>query len=112
MPRERNYNAAISLEDRVTEGTAEKRRDFAEALARREARQTLAGRAAMALLALAVGGGVLLRVPESWWVTAAGTIALLAVGFRLVNWKCPGCGTGLPLRRRSGVCLGCGAPLD
>ena len=75
-------------------------------------RQQLAGRLfALALIAV-VAAGVLLRVPESWWVSAVGALALMGVAFRLVNWKCPRCGERLPTRGSQSRCLGCGAPLD
>jgi rubrerythrin len=54
---------------------------------------------------------VLLRVPEEWWMPAAGIVALAAVVFRLVNWKCPACGERLPTRRAPDACPGCGLPL-
>jgi len=64
------------------------------------------------VLILLVAGGVLLRVPPSWWVPAVGAAALLGTVFRLVNWKCPNCGERLPTRRSPDACPGCGAPLE
>ncbi len=89
----------------------ERRRAFRAALAARRERQVQAGRLFGVLLMVLVAAAVLLRAPESWWVPAIGALAVLAVGYRLVNWKCPSCGERLPTRRGS-VCPGCGAPLD
>jgi hypothetical protein len=89
----------------------ERRRAFRVALAARRERQVRAGRLfGIALIAL-VAAAVLLRVPESAWVPAAGAVAILGLGFRLVNWKCPSCGERLPTRGGS-VCPGCGGPLE
>lgn len=90
----------------------EKLRAYREALELRRVRQLRAGRVFAAVLVVAVAAGVLLRAPESWWVPAVGAAALLAVLFRLVNWKCPSCGERLSSRRSGSRCLGCGAPLD
>ncbi len=89
----------------------ERRRAFREALRVRRERQLRAGRLFGVVLIVVVAGAVLLRVPESAWVPAVGAVAILGVGYRLVNWKCPSCGERLPTRRGS-VCHGCGAPLD
>ena len=89
----------------------ERRRAFREALRVRRERQLRAGRVFAVGLVVVVAGAVLLRLPESAWIPAAGAVAVLGAGFRLVNWKCPSCGERLPTRRGS-VCLGCGAPLD
>ncbi len=89
----------------------ERRRAFREALRERRERQLRAGRLFGVVLIVLVAAAVLLRVPESAWVPAVGAVALLAVAYRLVNWKCPSCGERLPTRRGS-VCHGCGAPLD
>ena len=64
------------------------------------------------LLIVTVAAGVVLRLPESWWMPAVGAIALLGIVFRLADWKCPNCGERLRTRRSSSVCLGCGAPLE
>lgn len=90
----------------------EKLRAYREALEARRVRQVRAGRLFAAALAVTVGAGVLLRVPDSWWVPAVGAFALLAVLFRLANWKCPTCGERLSSRRPGSRCVGCGAPLD
>ncbi len=89
----------------------ERRRAFREALRARRERQLRAGRLFGIVVIVLVAAAVLLRVPESVWVPAVGALALLAVAFRLVNWKCPSCGERLPTRRGS-VCPGCGTPLD
>lgn len=90
----------------------EELRAYREALHARLARQVQAGRLFAAALALTVAGGVVFRVPESWWVPAVGALALFAVVFRLVNWKCPSCGERLSSRRPRSRCVGCGAPLE
>ncbi len=89
----------------------ERRRGFREALRARRERQLRAGRLFGSVLIALVAAAVLLRVPESAWVPAVGALALLGLGYRLVNWKCPSCGERLPTRRSS-LCPGCGAPLD
>ena len=89
----------------------ERRRAFRAALAARRERQQRAGRLFGIALIVLVAAAVLLRVPESAWVPAVGAVAILGLGYRLVNWKCPSCGERLPTRRGT-VCPGCGAPLD
>ena len=91
--------------------TDERRRGFREALRARRERQVRAGRLFGLALIVLVAAGVLLRLPEAWWVPAAGAVALGGLAYRLVNWKCPSCGERLPTRG-SRMCLGCGAPLD
>jgi hypothetical protein len=89
----------------------ERRRAFREALRHRRERQLRAGRLFGAAVMVVVAAGVLLRLPESAWVPAVGAVALLGLGYRLVNWKCPSCGERLPTRRGS-TCHGCGAPIE
>jgi hypothetical protein len=89
----------------------ERRRAFREALRLRRGRQLRAGRLFGAAVMVVVAAGVLLRLPESAWVPAVGAVALLGLGYRLVNWKCPSCGERLPTRRGS-TCHGCGAPIE
>jgi fatty acid desaturase len=97
--------------DPPPEWTEERRRAFREALRARQERQVRAGRGfALGLVAL-VAAGVLLRLPEAWWVPAVGAVALGGVVFRMANWKCPSCGERLPTRGGS-TCRGCGMPLD
>jgi len=92
--------------------TADERRAFRASLDARRRRQLQAGRLfGLALLAL-VAAGVVLRLPESWWVPGAGALAARGLVFRLANWKCPHCGERLPTRGSLARCLGCGAPLD
>jgi hypothetical protein len=91
--------------------TDERRRAYHEALRERRQRQVRAGQLFGALLIALVVAGVLLRLPEAWWVPAAGAVALAGFAYRLVNWKCPSCGERLPTRGSS-RCRGCGAPLD
>lgn len=98
--------------DEAGEWQGEKLRRHREALAARQARQVQAGRLFAAALGATVAAGVVFRLSESWWVPAVGAFALLAVLFRLVNWKCPSCGERLPSRRPGSRCLGCGAPLE
>jgi hypothetical protein len=90
----------------------ERLRDHRRALEARRVRQVRAGRLFAAALGVTVAAGVVFRVPESWWVPAVGGFALLAVLFRLVNWKCPSCGEPLSSRRPRSRCVGCGAPLE
>lgn len=90
----------------------ERLRSYREALDTRRRRQVRAGQLFAAALAVIAGAGVVFRAPESWWVPAVGGCALLAVLFRLVNWKCPNCGERLASRRPGARCPGCGAPLD
>ena len=91
--------------------TDERRREFREALRARRERQVQAGKGFGIALILLVTAGVLLRLPEAWWVPAVGATALGGLAFRLVNWKCPACSEQLPTRGGS-TCPGCGAPLD
>lgn len=91
--------------------TDERQRTYREALRARRELQVRAGRAFGLALILAVAAGVLLRLPEAWWVPAVGAVALGGFAYRLVNWKCPSCGERLPTRGGR-VCRGCGAPLD
>jgi hypothetical protein len=91
--------------------TDERRQGFRAALRARRERQVRAGKAFGFSLVAVVAAGVLLRLPEAWWVPAAGAVALGALGHRLVNWKCPSCGERLPTRKGS-ICPGCGAPLE
>jgi hypothetical protein len=93
------------------ERTADERREFRAALDTRRRQQVRAGQVfAFALIAI-VAVGVLLRLPEAWWIPAVGAVALGGLAYRLVNWKCPACGERLPTRGGS-ICRGCGAPLD
>jgi uncharacterized membrane protein len=91
--------------------TDERRRGFREALRARRERQVRAGQAFALALVVLVTAGVLLRLPEAWWVPLVGAVALGGLVYRLVNWKCPACGERLPTRGGR-ICRGCGAPLD
>jgi len=91
--------------------TDERRRGFREALRARRERQVRGGQAVGLALVGIVAAGVLLRLPETWWVPAVGAVALGGLVFRMVNWKCPACGERLPTRGGR-MCRGCGAPLD
>ncbi len=113
----RDYNGAVDdTTDRADaepdEWTLERRRAFHEELERRRRRLFRASQLIALALVLTVAAGVVLRLPESWWMSAVGAIALLGIVFRLVDWKCPNCGERLRTRRSSSVCLGCGAPLE
>ena len=90
----------------------DERRAYRLAVAERRERQHRFGRWFAAAVIGLVAAGVVLRVPESWWVPAVGALALLGLGFRLVNWKCPRCGERLPTRGSQAHCHGCGATLD
>ncbi len=94
------------------EWSGERLRAFRQALSARRERQARGGRLFALALIATVAGGVVLRAPEVWWMPATGAIALAAIAFRLVNWRCPSCGETLPSRRSASVCLGCGAPLE
>jgi len=85
-------------------------RAYADAVAAR--RQHLRQAAVLGMIALAavVGTGVALRLPEGFWVTAAGTLALALLAARFVLWKCPACGAQLPGRGGGNACLGCDRP--
>lgn len=87
------------------------RNELRRALAERRERMTRAGRLFGLALIAVVAAGVLLRLPEGWWVPAAGAVALAALVVRLVGWTCPACGARLPTRRAT-VCPGCGLPLE
>jgi rubrerythrin len=102
----------MSEQDQVEEWSSERRRELRQALEERRQRQTLAATVFAGAILAVVAAGVLLHVPEEWWMPAAGTVALAAVVFRLVNWKCPACGERLPTRRSPGACPGCGLPLE
>ncbi len=103
--------ARMTDPDSPDEWTDERRRAFREALRARRERQVRAGQVLGLALIVIVAAGVLLRLPETWWVPAAGAVALGGLGYRLVNWKCPSCGERLPTRGGR-ACRGCGAPLD
>ncbi len=105
--------APIEGPDRkAEEWSGERLRAFRQALSARRERQARGARLLALALIATVAGGVVLRAPEAWWMPAAGAIALAAIAFRLVNWRCPSCGEALPSRRSASACLGCGAPLD
>jgi hypothetical protein len=82
------------------------------AVAVRRERQRRAGRCFAIVTIVLVAAAVGLHLPESWWVPAVGAAAVLGLGFRLVNWKCPNCAERLPTRGPGTRCGGCGAPLE
>ncbi len=98
--------------DTPEEWGEDERRAYRLAVAERRERQERFSRVFALGLIAAVAASVVLRLPESWWVPAVGVAALLGLGFRLVNWKCPRCGERLPTRGSLARCRGCGAPLD
>jgi hypothetical protein len=98
--------------ERPENWSEDRRRVYRLAVTERRERQARAGRYFAAAAILLVAVGVVVRVPESWWVPAVGAAALLGLLFRLANWKCPNCGERLPTRGGLGHCHGCGAPLD
>ena len=59
-----------------------------------------------------VTAAVLLGLPADYWVPLIGAVALAALVFSLVNWKCPGCGARLATRHSQTSCPGCDAPLE
>ncbi len=100
------------VEETPDQWPPERRSAFRQALEERRRRLLRVSRLSALLLIATVAAGVVLRLPESWWMPVVGAIALFGVGFRLVDWKCPNCGERLGTRRSSSVCLGCGAPLE
>ena len=69
--------------------TDERRRAFREGLRARQARQVRAGQGFGLALGVIVAAGVLLRLPEAWWVPAVGAVALGGLVFRMVNLEVP-----------------------
>jgi rubrerythrin len=63
-------------------------------------------------LAAVVGGGVLFRLPESYWLPLCGVLGLAGLVFSLSNWKCPACAHRLSTRVRQTACPGCGLRLE
>jgi hypothetical protein len=94
------------------EWSDERRRELRRALDERRHRQAKGGRLFAGALIAIVAAGVLLRLDPQWWMPAVGIVALAGLAFRLVNWRCPACGEGLPTRGSLGRCRGCGLPLD
>ena len=94
------------------EWSGPRRQELRRALAERQRRQLRAGQVLAGILFAVVGAGVLFRLPAEWWVPAVGAVALGGLAFRLVNWKCPACGEGLPGRGSARTCPGCGFPLE
>lgn len=92
--------------------TDEERRSFAAQVEALRARQLRAGRVFAAAVAGIVAAGVILRLPEVWWVSGVGVVALAGLVFRLALWTCPRCGERLPSRGARRICLGCGGPLE
>jgi hypothetical protein len=99
------------MADFPEDGDDERRRAFRAGLREKRERQLRAGRLFGLALIVLVAAGVLLQLPEAWWVPAVGAVALGGLAYRLVNWKCPSCGERLPTRGGS-MCRGCGLPLD
>jgi len=90
----------------------EVRRAAPLAFAVRRDRQRRGGALFAGGLVATVGAGVLFRLPEDYWVPVVGALALAAVVFNLVNWKCPACGARLATRRPTRECPDCGVPLE
>ncbi len=111
-PSESEASAQTTAAGAEEEWPQERRRALHEALAEQRLRLARASRGLGILLMATVAAGVVLRLPESWWMPAVGAIALGGIVFRLVTWKCPNCGERLATRRPGAVCGGCGAPLE
>jgi hypothetical protein len=94
------------------EWSDERLRELRRALDARRRRQVRGGQLFAGGLLVLVATGVLLRLSPDWWIPAVGIVALAALAFRLVNWKCPACGEGLPTRGSGKTCRGCGLPLE
>jgi hypothetical protein len=90
----------------------EQRAAFGREVARRRERVARVGRLVGIALGVLVAGGVVFRLPPSWWIPPVGAVALAGLVLRLVQWKCPACGERLPTRGATAWCRGCGLPLD
>jgi rubrerythrin len=101
----------MSEDGQPAEWSDERRRELRHALEELRRRQMVATTVFAGAVLAVVASGVLLHVPEEWWMPAVGIVALAALVFRLVNWKCPACGERLPTRRSPDACPGCGLPL-
>jgi hypothetical protein len=99
-------------EETPAEWSEEQLRELRRALDERRRRQVKGGQLFVGVIVGLVGLGVALRLSPEWWIPAVGIVALAALAFRLVNWKCPACGEGLPTRGSGKTCRGCGLPLD
>jgi rubrerythrin len=104
-----------TMEDEETPPAArssDEQRRLRLAFEERRERQRKVGILFAGALGLIVGAGVLLRLPADYWIPMVGAIALAAVVFSLVNWRCPACGARLGARRTPSSCPDCEAPLE
>jgi hypothetical protein len=99
-------------EETPAEWSDEQLRELRRGLDERRRRQVKAGQLFVGVIVALVGLGVALRLSPEWWIPAVGIVALAALAFRFVNWKCPACGESLPSRGSAKICRGCGLPLD
>jgi fatty acid desaturase len=90
----------------------EERQALRRELSARWSRQLRGASLFAGALTAVVGGGVLFRVSESYWMPLCGAIGLAGLVFSLSNWKCPACAQRLSTRARQASCPGCGLPLE
>ena len=57
-------------------------------------------------------GMAILGMPPSIWIPAALVVFAGSIILCAVNWRCPACGTGLPIYANPRRCNACGADLQ